>query len=68
MRPLALFHLWAGLGFFAALIWTYTVSHNEIAWYLGTSGSRTVTGLLVIATSAIVHLAGRDDRTAETAT
>jgi len=57
-RTLALFHLAAGLGFFAVLVWVYTVSRNDINWYLGTSAPRTVTAVILIEMSAIVHLAG----------
>jgi hypothetical protein len=63
-RPLALFHLGAGIGFFGALVWVYWISHNEIAWYLGTSAPRTVTALALIGISAVVHLAEPPGRTA----
>jgi hypothetical protein len=56
LRPLAWFHLTAALGFFAALVWVYTVSRNDIDWYLGTSASRTITALVFMGMSAIVHM------------
>jgi hypothetical protein len=56
-RRLALFHLGVGAGFFVALVWVYWISQNEIGWYL-TSAPRTVTGLVLIGSSAIVQLAG----------
>jgi hypothetical protein len=65
LRPLAAFHAIAGLAFFAVLVWIYWISTSDIHWYLSTSGSRTVTTLVFIGASAVVHLsAGPSGETA----
>lgn len=58
VRRLAVFYFLAGLLNVIAILWTYVISTNPLAWYLSTSAGRVIDGLLFVSFAAIVVLTG----------
>jgi hypothetical protein len=58
-RRVAAFYLLTGLVIFLSLLWAYLINPNPIGWYLATSATRTVDGMMFVAMAAILHLTGR---------
>jgi hypothetical protein len=54
----AAFYGLAGVLTFLSLIWAYTINENGIQWYLATSASRTVDGVMFVAIAALLGLTG----------
>jgi hypothetical protein len=54
----AAFYGLTGVLTFLSLIWGYTINENGIQWYLATSASRTVDGVMFVAIATLLGLTG----------
>lgn len=66
VRPSAAIYLLFCVGYFAALVWAYSMSTHPLDWHLGTSAYRVVDGLIVVAAIGTAHLASEFYGTAST--
>jgi hypothetical protein len=55
-RPLASFYLLSGVLAFAAMVWAYVISSNDLAWHLNTSVNRVVVVIVFLAVAALLQV------------
>jgi hypothetical protein len=56
LRRLAAFYLGCGLLTFAALVWAYWFSAEDLGWHLDTSAVRTIVAVVAVGATATLHL------------